>query len=1231
MSGDNTNTPSGESSNRGFKRGHDEMQRLPDDWVAASKTRNSALDDKCLDYYEMNQINDIASQPKKRQRVGSHESHRDVDPESADNFLDYILRSGVQFENEIVHKMQTTYGTDFVKICEPYESVYLEKCVKTLDEMKKGTPIIYQGVLHNPKQFFTNGDEKTFGAVDLLIRSDMINHIVKKSSMSENEIKIAAPKLKNGYHYRIVDIKNTKLHFNVNGTTLRNHPNVKPFKTQVLVYNEALGYMQGYKPPVAYLMGNGWIRERYNKGNKITDKSNDPFDKFGEVHFADFDQPYIEKASEGIIWYRKLLTDGTITHNPPNCEELYPNMCNTMDGKYHHVKEQIAQKYYEITQIWNCGPKERECAFAQGVTNWMDKRFSAHLVGIRDGKNQRVIDAIIHLNRDTNKLIMPDIITDNTKRWQDFNINPFYVDFETIQEGYCKTIDNFTGDFIFMIGIGRYDNKGNWIYKNMTARQLTLFEERRIINEFISFIKENTNTKETILFHWGFHEQGIFRGAIKRHSNIWEMPNFVNFCQIMTDIPIVIRGSLDFGLKSVAKAMYKLSLINTTWNSDVCDGINAMFLSWKIYMRHENIETSQTMKDVIYYNSVDCKAMAEVINFLKIGYKNKRFQNSITNINMVKDDTDVETKNNGKNKRSPIELSSDSDEDYVPKPPKRPRKGICETKETDDSDAEIESLSDASMDTVSSDDELDGENLPPDVLTPEQKKIIHELVKRKILVEDDGECSSDENGKQPDFDTTPLESVINKLFEEKLKKMPNNDKVAILKDKLMERMVKFDNICALPISDEDKTNLMEKYILCITESDLASFIRERNELRRVIENYKKIDVVEKARMDSIKKRLEECVENNTTLEKKILTLDLTDKYKKIIYNRYKQLTGMTYETESRAKLKEWVEHALKIPYNIIRPTVIANKSVAEQLAHVKQVLDESLYGMKDAKESLFMVLNNRIRNPEATKNTIAFVGPPGTGKTALILALCKALGMPYHQISLGGKHDAHFFIGHGYTYEGSTPGQIVTALQQMQCKNGILFFDEFDKMDESGGRNGGVSNLLLHITDFTQNNIFYDEYISEIPIDLSKLWFIFSLNDIQKVNPILRNRMTFINVPGYTDKEKEQIVKDYIIPKLDKQFTFNKGDIIVDISVIQHVIKKTEKEDGVREVERSMGYIYHKLNLVRTLHEGENKQNLGIEFDIPEFKLPFTLTEKHVDLLLDKAKEKGESFNMLYL
>lgn len=1243
MSIDNTNTAM-DATCRQLKRTYDDANnKLSSDWISASKTRNSALDDKCMDYFEMYGINDISDRPMKRQKITSpHKSNDEPrktndEPMNANSFTEFILTSGIQFENDIIKKIQQKFPNDFIKICEPYEAIYKSKCDDTVKAMIDGIPIIYQGVVHNPTSIYEDGDEKTFGAVDLLVRSDFINQFVTHEIMLDNEINIPSPKLKKDFHYRVVDIKWTKLHFNVNRQTLRNNPNVKPFKTQLTIYNEALGYMQGYTPPSAYILGNGWICEKNRRGRRIVTKNNDPFDRFGKIDFTFFDKGYIEKSSDAILWYRELQNQTDFTHDPPNRDELYPNMNNSYDGRFHHVKEQIASKYSEITQIWNCGVKERETALASGVSNWRDPKFSAQLVGLHAGKKQKIIDAIVEFNRNGTDVVSPLKITNDTSSaWQGSAHVAFYVDFETIQENLID--QQLNGDYIFMIGIGYIDATDSFIYNNLTTKDLSLASERNIISDFLETIEKLSGNKKSILFHWGQHERTTFMRAIERHGNCWTMPNFVDFCKIMTDEPILVRGAYDFGLKTVAKAMYKNKLINTIWTGDMCDGATAMFLGWKEYINlkpSDDILNSQVIKKIIDYNKIDCQTMSEIIEYLKNkhigspllhkGISNTNENNCVGN---MADKSDDETVKSGgieikKTRKRPIGEVTINSDDEQPKKKQRP----SEKKQHD-------------VSTISISSDVSDEEWKPPRKDRDNKKIINPTIIRSthiasdisdsdkydsdFVVDDDAQSvdttisSVDAciNACDNDFTTSMLEVLINKVFDNIKDATQTETGFSAIKNTLLQRMVTLNEIRELVgTTDEEKATLIEKFISCMTMTGIDEFIRERNELKKIINTYRTTDVAEKNKLNEIKNRLENCGEHQISLEKRILNMDIDDNNKKIIYDKYKQLCSLHVGSETYVKLKEWLDHVLAIPFNVIKPIKPNDVSITKYLEHVKKTLDENLYGMTDAKEELLLILNNKLRNPESFKNTIALVGHPGTGKTALIIAMCKALNLPYSQISLGGKHDTSFFLGHSYTYEGSRPGQIVTSLQQMGRKDGILFFDEFDKLEEREGKKG-ISNLLLHITDFTQNDRFSDEYIADIPIDLSKLWFVFSLNDEERVEPILRNRMTFIHVPSYTTDDKINIMKNYIVPKCNKQFQFGETDLIFTNDVIKYILKKTKVESGVREMERNIITIYKRVNLLRSLHEDNETNSSIVKFAIANFKLPFCFSEHDVDTLM---------------
>ena len=227
---------------------------------------------------------------------------------------------------------------------------------------------------------------------------------------------------------------------------------------------------------------------------------------------------------------------------------------------------------------------------------------------------------------------------------------------------------------------------------------------------------------------------------------------------------------------------------------------------------------------------------------------------------------------------------------------------------------------------------------------------------------------------------------------------------------------------------------------------------------------------------------------------------------------------------------------MKVPFGkYVKPPV--NKTdgpdkIREYLKGVRKHLDDGIYGHETTKDQLIKILAHTITNPQEGGNVFALQGPPGVGKTALIQdGVAKALGRPYSFISLGGATDACFLEGHDYTYEGSNHGRIVELLQQAGCMNPVIYFDELDKVSETA-KGEEIINILMHITDATQNSHFNDKYFGGLDFDLSKAIIIFSFNDEQKISRILRDRMKIIRVKGYKMLDKIKIAKDYLIPKL---------------------------------------------------------------------------------------------------
>ena len=234
----------------------------------------------------------------------------------------------------------------------------------------------------------------------------------------------------------------------------------------------------------------------------------------------------------------------------------------------------------------------------------------------------------------------------------------------------------------------------------------------------------------------------------------------------------------------------------------------------------------------------------------------------------------------------------------------------------------------------------------------------------------------------------------------------------------------------------------------------------------------------------------------------------------------------------------------------------------------------------------------------------------------------------FEQISFGGIDKADFLKGHEYTYVGAQPGVVVKCLKQMGHKNGIIFLDELDKAAE----HPDIRAALLHLVDQSQNHDFKDNFLGEVSIDLSKIWYIGSMNKIPE-DDALADRWWIIKIDGYTKSEKSEIIEKYLIPKALKNADMAENSIVFDSDVIKHLIDKVCKsgEKGVRTVEKFIADIVNKINFV-VVHQDEN--------GVLPFKTTFKVGKKlvypiHLDKsILDKLtanKELDTVLNMMYL
>jgi ATP-dependent Lon protease len=247
-----------------------------------------------------------------------------------------------------------------------------------------------------------------------------------------------------------------------------------------------------------------------------------------------------------------------------------------------------------------------------------------------------------------------------------------------------------------------------------------------------------------------------------------------------------------------------------------------------------------------------------------------------------------------------------------------------------------------------------------------------------------------------------------------------------------------------------------------------------------------------------------------------------------------------------------------------------SKIDAEQLDmdRARAILDEDHYGLEKVKKRILEFLAVRKLNPEGRSPILCFVGPPGVGKTSLGQSIAKALGLQFRRVSLGGVHDEAEIRGHRRTYIGSLPGNIVQAMRKAGRRNPVLMLDEVDKL--SASHQGDPFSALLEVLDPEQNNSFRDNYLG-VPFDLSKVLFIGTANVLDAIPPPLRDRMEVIELTGYTEEEKLQIARRYL---LKRQLTANglsAAQVQVSDEALRKVIVDHTREAGVRNLERQIG------------------------------------------------------------
>ncbi len=450
-----------------------------------------------------------------------------------------------------------------------------------------------------------------------------------------------------------------------------------------------------------------------------------------------------------------------------------------------------------------------------------------------------------------------------------------------------------------------------------------------------------------------------------------------------------------------------------------------------------------------------------------------------------------------------------------------------------------------------------------------------------------GECFSAEAGELPEddeFDEREMEvlarSVVSR-FEEYVKlnkKIPPEiltslagiDQPGRLADTVAAHMaLKLSGKQKILEINNVKTRL--EHVLGLVDDEIDILQIEKRIRGRVKQQMEKSqhEYYLNEQMKAIQKELgdlEDAPNELAELEKKIKTVGMTKEGKEKATSELNKLKLMSPMSAEATVVRNYVDWLVKVPWK-------KRTKILQNLEEAEQVLEEDHYGLEKVKERILEYLAVQQRVKELKGPILCLVGPPGVGKTSLGQSIARATNRKFIRMSLGGVRDEAEIRGHRRTYIGSMPGKIVQNMSKVKVRNPLFLLDEVDKM--SMDFRGDPSSALLEVLDPEQNSTFNDHYL-EVDFDLSEVMFVCTANSLN-IPPPLLDRMEVIRLPGYTEDEKLNIAKRYLMPKQMKQNGIEEKELRISDSAILDIIRYYTRESGVRNLEREIANICRKV------------------------------------------------------
>ena len=393
----------------------------------------------------------------------------------------------------------------------------------------------------------------------------------------------------------------------------------------------------------------------------------------------------------------------------------------------------------------------------------------------------------------------------------------------------------------------------------------------------------------------------------------------------------------------------------------------------------------------------------------------------------------------------------------------------------------------------------------------------------------------------------------------------------------------------LDVKNEEKQSVLEAFDLKRRLDKVLAMLGERVEVLRLskeIGDKTKKEFDERQRehvlreqMRQIQKELGEGEETAAEIEELKKAIDesgMPEETLKHARKEFKRLQRMGEASGEASMLRTWLEWMTELPWKSAPAKDI-------DIQEARRILDEDHYGLEKVKRRILEYLAVRKLNPAGKSPILCFVGPPGVGKTSLGQSIARATDRKFQRVALGGTHDEAEIRGHRRTYIGALPGNVIQAIRRAESRTTVLMLDEIDKLG-AGGFHGDPSSALLEVLDPEQNAKFRDNYLG-VDFDLSKVLFITTANVLDTIPGPLRDRMEVIHLPGYTEEEKLEIAKRYLVRRQLESNGLKPGQVELKPEAIAKIIADYTREAGVRNLERELGSVLR--NVAMRIAEGK--------------------------------------------